>query len=75
MKGSSSTLGLVKVQRSCEKIQNYGNRTDVTGTQPQPDDWKSLRDIQTSLEDVDKEFREAKNLLNQFFGPGSFPDE
>lgn len=67
LKGSSATLGLVKLQRSCEHIQNYGKNKDATGNRDEPDKMKCLRNIRSSLNDAELEFDEAKQLMNKFF--------
>ena len=67
MKGSSSTLGLLKIQKSCEKIQNFGKRRDATGNAEQPDDEKSLQDIKHTLDAVQLEYNEAKHVLMRWF--------
>lgn len=71
LKGSSSTLGLVKMQRSCEKIQNYGKGLDATGSNvfPNPPNTReSVKYISACIRDAKKEFVEAKTVLKEFFG-------
>lgn len=70
LKGSSSTLGLIKLQKTCEKIQNYGKGLDATGTTPfpdPPDNRKSAEHIQSCITDAKSEFVEAKDILKRFF--------
>lgn len=55
------------MQKSCEKIQNFGKRLDASGNRDEPDDAKSLDNIRSTLGDVDEEYHEAKRLLQQFF--------
>jgi len=67
LKGSSATIGLIKVRDACEKIQHYGASKDETGTTSQPKD-KCLKNIKTTLKDVKKDYAEAAAILKRFFG-------
>ena len=70
LKGSSATLGLVKVRDSCEKIQHYGARKDEIGNDTSkrfPDSWY-LDLIMKTLVDVKKEYKEAEKVLKRFYG-------
>ncbi|KAJ5155209.1 signal transduction histidine kinase [Penicillium capsulatum] len=68
LKGSSATLGLVKVKDSCEKIQHLGAGQDETGTAKQPDTKVSLKSIETVLKDVKRDYAEVEVYLRRFYG-------
>lgn len=67
LKGSSATLGLTKVKDSCEKIQHFGARKDETGNHEELDDEKSLANCKKTVEQAQKEFKEAEALLRRFY--------
>lgn len=67
LKGSSATLGLNKVKDSCEKIQNYGQHKDETGTNDEPDDAKCLGRIKKTLDVVRVEYAEVEKVLRRFY--------
>ena len=57
LKGSSATLGLVKVQDYCEKIQNLGSGLDKTGTTSVDDREESLAGITSVLGEMKEEYK------------------
>ncbi|UQC74481.1 hpt domain-containing protein [Colletotrichum lupini] len=67
LKGSSATLGLVKVRDSCEKIQRYGKKENEDGT-PETDEKLCLERIEKTLKDLKTEYEDAEKLLKKFFG-------
>jgi osomolarity two-component system phosphorelay intermediate protein YPD1 len=67
LKGSSATLGLVKVKDQCEKIQNLGARKDETGTSAQTDDEKSLAKIKEAIGKARTDYEMAKNALSKWY--------
>ncbi|KAK1727204.1 hypothetical protein CaCOL14_000807 [Colletotrichum acutatum] len=67
LKGSSATLGLVKVRDSCEKIQRYGKKENEDGT-AEPDEKLCLERIEKTLKDLKTEYEDAEKLLKKFFG-------
>lgn len=67
LKGSSATLGLVNVRDNCEKIQNYGDRKDETGTIPEPDDELTLSRIEKAIAAAKKDFAEVEKVLRKFY--------
>lgn len=67
LKGSSATLGLTKVKDSCEKIQNFGAHKDETGTKPEPDEEKCLKNCKTTIEQAKTEFKEVEAALKRFY--------
>ncbi len=70
IKGSAASLGLVKIQKSCEKIQNYGARRnlDVFNTGGRENDDFYLRLINETLQQVRNEFEETKLFLTKYLG-------
>lgn len=68
LKGSSATLGLVKVKDSCEKIQHLGAGQDESGTAKQPDTKISLKSIGAVLKDVKRDYAEVEVYLRRFYG-------
>lgn len=68
LKGSSATLGLSKVKEACEKIQHYGAGKDETGSTKQPDEKVSLQNIQNTLTEVKKDYKEVEAALRKFYG-------
>ena len=67
LKGSSAALGLTKVQKYCEQIQNYGKRKDATGDKDEPDDDKTLALCKESIGDARYEYSKARSALTKFF--------
>ncbi|RHZ72165.1 hypothetical protein CDV55_100683 [Aspergillus turcosus] len=74
LKGSSATLGLKKVKDHCEKIQHYGAGKDETGTADEPDEEKSLKHIRETLAEVKKDYKEAEQVLRNFYGDKKEPE-
>ncbi|KAJ5515208.1 hypothetical protein N7527_006768 [Penicillium freii] len=68
LKGSSATLGLVKVKDGCEKIQNFGAHKDETGLIDQPDTEFCLKAIKKTLDEVKVEYRKVEKLLRRYYG-------
>ncbi|KAJ5856024.1 uncharacterized protein N7529_009968 [Penicillium soppii] len=68
LKGSSATLGLVKVKDGCEKIQHFGAGKDETGTIDEPDTEVSLKAIKKTLDEVEIAYRKVENLLRRYYG-------
>lgn len=64
LKGSSATLGLVKVKDYCEQIQHLGDHKDETGARDIPDNEKCLKAISNAL----KSMREEYDHVAQYFG-------
>lgn len=67
LKGSSASLGLSKVQLSCEKIQHFGAHKDETGVVSIPDDEQCLDNVRTTLNQAKSDYNEAKAWLSKFF--------
>ncbi|KAJ5317158.1 hypothetical protein PENANT_c029G10468 [Penicillium antarcticum] len=68
LKGSSATLGLIKVKDGCEKIQHFGASKDETGTIDEPDNEVSLEAIKKTLNDVKIAYRKVEKLLRRYYG-------
>ncbi|KAJ5796557.1 uncharacterized protein N7518_005097 [Penicillium psychrosexuale] len=68
LKGSSATLGLVKVKDGCEKIQNFGAHKDETGLIDEPDTEVCLKAIKNTLDEVKVEYRKVEKLLRRYYG-------
>ncbi|KAI8660791.1 HPt domain-containing protein [Fusarium keratoplasticum] len=66
LKGSSATLGLVKVRDGCEKIQRYGKHENVDGT-PEPDEQICLAGIQAAFDAVKKDYAEVEKALRKYY--------
>ncbi|KAL2071400.1 hypothetical protein VTL71DRAFT_12635 [Oculimacula yallundae] len=69
LKGSSATLGLIKVKDSCEKIQHYGQKKDEEGTKDEPDEKKCLERIKDALVGLKEEYVEIETVLTKFYSP------
>jgi len=70
LKGSSATLGLKKVMKSCEKIQHFGHKKDETGQHDKPADF-CLDAIKTELPKLRKDYDDAEKALRKFYGEES----
>jgi osomolarity two-component system phosphorelay intermediate protein YPD1 len=68
LKGSSATLGLIKVKDGCEKIQHFGASKDETGTIDEPDTEVSLKAIKKTLDEVETAYRKVEKLLRRYYG-------
>lgn len=66
LKGSSATLGLVKIRDGCESIQRYGKMENTDGS-PLPDADKCLKLIDETLKAVKKDFAFANTVLRQHY--------
>ncbi|KAJ5383449.1 hypothetical protein N7517_001360 [Penicillium concentricum] len=68
LKGSSATLGLIKVKDGCEKIQHFGANKDETGLIDEPDTEVCLKAIKKTLDEVKVEYRKVEKLLRRYYG-------
>lgn len=66
LKGSSATLGLIKIRDGCEKIQRYGKNENEDGS-PEPDSELCLNRIKEALAAVRADYEEVEKLLRQFY--------
>jgi osomolarity two-component system, phosphorelay intermediate protein YPD1 len=67
LKGSSATLGFVKVRDECEKIQHYGHKKNETGEVDEPDEDKCLRLINDSLSKCKTAYNAVNELMKQYY--------
>lgn len=64
LKGSAASLGLVKIQEQCERIQNYGLKKDFDGALND----KSWEDaIKEALEKAREEFGNARTFFSDYY--------
>ncbi|KAJ5959207.1 uncharacterized protein N7479_006357 [Penicillium vulpinum] len=68
LKGSSATLGLIKVKDGCEKIQHFGANKDETGLIDEPDSEVCLKAIKKTLDEVKVAYRKVEKLLRRYYG-------
>ncbi|KAM5348600.1 hypothetical protein ACJ41O_008424 [Fusarium nematophilum] len=66
LKGSSATLGLVKVRDGCEKIQRYGKRENLDGSS-EPDETVCLERTEEAVKVVKKDYYEVEKVLRRFY--------
>lgn len=66
LKGSSATLGLVKIRDGCENIQRYGKKENTDGS-PLPDEEKCLRLIDETIKQVKEDYRHATLVLREHY--------
>lgn len=67
LKGSSATLGFIKVVAVCEKIQRYGKKENLDGT-PGLDPEVCLVNIRKALHDVKAELAVVTAKMQDFYG-------
>jgi len=68
LKGSSATLGLIKVRDSCEKIQNYGLKKDATGNHDEPNSKVCLDRLTDEIAKAKDEYHDVEKELRKFYG-------
>lgn len=68
LKGSSATLGLIKVKDACEAIQHLGAKLDERGQKPITDPKVSLTSIRKKIDILKDDCQQAKKLLFKFYG-------
>ncbi|KAK5988643.1 Multistep phosphorelay regulator 1 [Cladobotryum mycophilum] len=66
LKGSSATLGLVKIRDGCEKIQRFGKLENEDGSQ-MPDEELCLKRVKEALTDVKDDYVDVEKSLKKFF--------
>ncbi|KAF7728481.1 hypothetical protein EC973_006034 [Apophysomyces ossiformis] len=64
LKGSSAAIGLSKVKKTCERIQNIGNRQDG---EERLTEAEALKRIESLLEQVKEEYAEAEAHLKSIY--------
>lgn len=75
LKGSSATLGLVKVREGCEKIERYGKMEDGDGNKEdgegkELDADACLKRIKVALKDVKTQYQDVERALRKFYNDG-----
>jgi osomolarity two-component system phosphorelay intermediate protein YPD1 len=70
LKGSSATLGLVKVRDGCEKIQRYGKNENEDGSS-EPDSELCLRRIKEALKVVKADYQDVEQRLKRYYEKAS----
>lgn len=68
LKGSSATLGLIKLKEACEKIQNLGAGLDASGAGKITDSARSLDEIEKTLEVMKQDYDQVSEFLKSFYG-------
>ncbi|RDA92608.1 hypothetical protein CP533_0914 [Ophiocordyceps camponoti-saundersi (nom. inval.)] len=66
LKGSSATLGLVKVRDGCEKIERYGKNENADGT-TEPDSDLCLKLIKEALGVVKVDYKDVERILRRYY--------
>ncbi|KAF4121651.1 osomolarity two-component system, phosphorelay intermediate protein YPD1 [Geosmithia morbida] len=66
LKGSSATIGLIKVRDACEKIQRYGKLENLDGT-PNQDKEQMLEKIEKTTSILKSEYSRAEKGLRAFY--------
>ena len=67
LKGSSATLGFVKIKDQCEKIQQWGLQKDETGTEIVDDKNQLLKWIGEALSIARRAFRSVRTEMEDFY--------
>lgn len=70
LKGSSATLGLVKVRDHCEKIQHLGAKKSEDGNRDEPDAAKCLEKCRERIPLAKRDFHEVEKVLRKFYHDG-----
>lgn len=71
LKGSSATMGLIKLENSCEKIQHLGSGKNEDGTD-ELDDETCLQKIGEEVDILFKNYETAWLYLQKFHDEGTF---
>jgi osomolarity two-component system, phosphorelay intermediate protein YPD1 len=67
LKGSSATLGFVKIRDSCQIIQQYGHKLNLDGT-PELDEEVCKKKILDAIKNVKLDTKELEKKMKTFFG-------
>jgi HPt (histidine-containing phosphotransfer) domain-containing protein len=70
LKGSSATLGFLKVKDSCQVIQQYGHKLNLDGS-PEADEQVCLSKITEALQAAKDDMAKLETMLKKFFGEAS----
>jgi osomolarity two-component system phosphorelay intermediate protein YPD1 len=63
LKGSSATLGLIKIKDHCECIQHFGAGKDETGTGEITEKEQCLEKIKEALTSMREDFKKAQRYF------------
>lgn len=74
LKGSSATLGLIKVRDGCEKIQRYGKNENLDGSS-EPDSELCLTRIKEALKTVKTDYQDVERRLKAYYDKGEGKDD
>ncbi|KAL2110939.1 hypothetical protein VUR80DRAFT_500 [Thermomyces stellatus] len=74
LKGSSATLGLIKIRDNCEKIQRYGSKENPDGT-PEPDGDLCLTRITDTLKVLRSDFNDVRKAMKKLYNQDIEEDE
>lgn len=66
LKGSSATLGLVRVRDGCEKIERFGKNENVDGT-AEPDCELCLKRITEAFKTVKTDYQDVEGTLKFYY--------
>ncbi|RFU73037.1 osomolarity two-component system, phosphorelay intermediate ypd1 [Trichoderma arundinaceum] len=66
LKGSSATLGLIRVRDGCEHIQRYGKLENLDGS-PETDVEVCLARVKEALTTVKSDYKEVEARLKKFY--------
>ncbi|TWU75660.1 hypothetical protein ED733_007226 [Metarhizium rileyi] len=74
LKGSSATLGLIKVRDGCEKIQRYGKNENLDGSS-EPDSELCFKRITEALKTVKADYEDVEKRLKAYYDKGESKDD
>ncbi|KAJ1680040.1 Phosphorelay intermediate protein [Spiromyces aspiralis] len=74
LKGSSASIGAIKVRDSCERIQHLGQGLNSVGDSPIPDHTITYRLLANELDELRREFERIETYLTYFFEAESDDD-
>ncbi|KAH3672440.1 hypothetical protein WICMUC_004276 [Wickerhamomyces mucosus] len=65
LKGSAASLGLIKIQEQCERIQNYGLKKNFDGLLSNDSDF--LGGIIEALQNARDEFKNSRKFFSDYY--------
>lgn len=68
LKGSSATLGLVRIRDACEKIQHYGAMKDEDGMKDLPSQDEALDRISKIVDQLKEEYKTIRSYFIYRYG-------
>lgn len=66
LKGSSATLGLIKVRDGCESLQRYGKKENVDGS-PEPNEELCLKRSAEAIAQIKTDYAEVEKALRKYY--------